>query len=134
MQLRIQDTSLSDWQSFIDFIRSTKAKLVFYEQGRQTTLPLEVRQFVPDHGHQCRLSIQMDGITVDCYLSSAEEIVLAFDPRDIDNEDMVRVIFRLMSTTGRTLDKPVMLMAEDKPEKPVFEYRPGSGLAYLMRH
>ena len=62
------------------------------------------------------------------------EIELDIDPETIDSEIKAMIIFRLMSTVGRTLNKQVVLAAGDTDELPIFKYVPGSGLEYLAHH
>jgi hypothetical protein len=130
----IKGVNLNDWQSFIDFMKRTEAGMNFYCDGEAATLPENIWDIVLDQKHACQLSIRLNGITAHCYFLLADEIELEIDPVEIDGEAKAKVVFRLMSTVGRTLNKHVVLTLENNGEKPAFRYEPGSGIKYLARH
>lgn len=130
----IKGVDIDDWQSFIDFLRSTEATLDFYIEGEEAKLPDCIKDIVLDREHQYLLSIRLDGVTVNCHFFTLVEIELDLDPKEIDSETRAKVIFRLMSTVGRVLNKQVILTPENAEEQPIFKYEPGAGIAYLARN
>ena len=127
----IKGVDINDWQSFIDFLRSTEASLDFYIEGEEAKLPDCIKDIVLDREHAYLLSIRLDGVTVNCHFFTSVEIELDLDPQEIDSESKAKVIFRLMSTVGRVLNKQVILTLENAKEQPVFKYEPGAGIEYL---
>lgn len=127
----IKDVDLNGWQSFIDFLRRTDAVLDYYVEGEAANLPTSIDKVVLNQDHPYLLSIHLDGVTVNCHFSIPEEIELDLDPREIDNEAKAKVVFRFMSTVGRTLNKEVILTPENTEEQPIFKYEPGVGIKHL---
>ena len=128
----IKDVDIDDWQSFIDFLRSTEATLDFYIEGEEAKLPDCIKNILLDREHPYLLSIRLDGVTVNCHFFTPVEIELDLDPQEIDSETKAKVIFRLMSTVGRVLNKQVILTPENAEEQPIFKYEPGAGIEYLV--
>ena len=128
--ISIDQTRLNDWRSLIDYLVKTDASLAYFVNGVTEKLPEHINEnyFSPDG--LCMLSIYLDGVQVICPFLEINNITLTLDPKEIDNELKAKVIFRLMSTVGRTLDKTVTLYADISLKRPVFIYRPGTGLEY----
>ena len=129
MKIVIKGVNLNDWQSFIDFLKRTEAGMDFYCDGEAATLPENIWDVVLDQMHACQLSIHLNGVTVNCHLLVPGEIELDIDPEEVDSETRAKVVFRLMSTVGRTLNKQVVLTRGNIDEVPIFKYVPGSGAA-----
>lgn len=128
--ISIDQTCLNDWQSLIDYLIKTDASLAYFVKGHTKKLPEHINEnyFRPDGS--CMLSIYLDGVQVICPFLEINNITLTFDPKEIDNELKAKVIFRLMSTVGRTLGKAVALYADNSRKRPAFTYQPGTGLEY----
>jgi hypothetical protein len=129
--LYVNNASPHDWQSMLNFLRSTQASIHFYIDGRAANLPTRISPMLADKSHQYHLSVQMGGVNIDCHFDSPEQIQLTFDPHDIKNEFNASLIFRLMQSIGRTLDKPVFCAPLHAEDKPIFQYRPGETVEYL---
>ena len=125
----IHQVSLSDWQDFINFLRKTDATLSFTHDGIGSELPARITSEVFRSGHANTLIVHFDSIILTCNFQAPWSIELKFDPIVIDNEAKAKVVFRVMSTVGRTLDKTVSLTSETD-HKPLLEYVPGSGIKY----
>ena len=126
----VEGVNINDWQYFIDFLRSTEASLDFYVESEEAKLPDSIKDIVFDREHAYLLSIRLDGITVNSHLYRPAEIELEFDPQEIDSETKAKVIFRLMSTVGRVLNKKVILTPHNVKKQPIFKYEPGAGIEY----
>ena len=127
----IKGVDLNDWQAFIDFLRGTEATLDYYVEGEPAELPASIAEVVIDQIHTHLLTIGLDGVAVNCHFFIPEEIELDLDPREIDNESKAMVVFRLMSTVGRTLNKQVILTPENTEGQPIFKYEPGAGIKHI---
>lgn len=131
MVIRIENTDLNDWQSLIDFLRSTEATLDYSIEGKTADLPSSVAEVVLDMESSGLLNIGLDGVAVHCHFLASDEIQLDLDPGQIDNENKARIVFRLMSTVGRTLKKTVLLAPKNNEEDVSFRYEPGKGIEHL---
>jgi hypothetical protein len=131
MDICVVGADLNDWQSFVDFLRKTEAGLDYFVDEAPAELPASIDEVVVDQDHAHLLVIVLDGVTVNCHFLVLEEIELDFDPREIDCEAKAKVVFRLMSTVGRVLNKQVILMPETADGKPTFKYEPGVGIRHL---
>jgi len=129
--LLIKDVDIKDWHSVIHFLKSTHAMLEFFIDGRQAPLPHDFATVINDPSHDYLLSVNLGGVDMNCPMNAADQIELVFDPVMIDDEFKANLIFRLMSTIGRTLDKPVYCSHTDENRHPVFEYKPGHTVEYL---
>lgn len=126
--ISIDDVSAADWQRFLDYLHRIDAGLEYSVDGEKRQVP-ERMELAESGGAQTRLlSIQLGAVRLECPCFTPEAISLSFDPAQIDTEGRARILFRLMSTTGRLLDRVVVMGPEDVP--PVFEYQPGTGLRY----
>ena len=131
MVIRIENTDLNDWQSFIDFLRSTEATLDYSIEGKTADLPSSVTEVLLDMESSGLLNIGLDEVAVNCHFLTPDEIQLDLDPGQIDNENKARIVFRLMSTIGRTLNKTVLLAPKNNEEDVIFRYEPGKGIEHL---
>ncbi|MGI0117753.1 hypothetical protein [Zooshikella sp. RANM57] len=130
-KILIKNVSIDDWQLLIDFLRSTDAKLDLYKCGEKVNLPHSVKNIVTSIEQSYSLIITLNTIKLCCEFAKGQQIILTFDPSEVDDEIKARIIFRLMSTVGRRLDKCVILALDDGINKTLFEYTPGEGLKYL---
>jgi hypothetical protein len=128
--ISIENTCLQDWQLFYDFLTSTSARLSFLAGGQITSLPSLINHSHFNQGALFKLIIYLDDCLITCPLTDSSKITLYYKPKEIISELKAKVLFRLMSTAGRTLDKTVNLYSEPGCKKAVFSYRPGSGLKY----
>ena len=129
-RIRIVHPRPNDWHALIDFLRSTDTVLAHTVDGITAGMPEKILELFVDHLHSHELSIHLGGITMNCALSNPEMIELTFSSLEIDSEDKARVIFRLMSTIGRTLKRSVLLIPDNK-SRPIFSYEPGSGIRHF---
>ena len=127
----IKDISSDDWQAFVDFLRRTEATLDYSIDGQLRALPDNIKSLLIDQKQSKLLTIHLEDVAVHCHFFTSEYIKLDFEPNDIDSEPKAKVIFRLMSTTGRTLNKPVILTSENNEHKILFIYEPGKGIDYI---
>lgn len=130
-QIHIKHVSLNDWRAFIDFLQHTETTLDYSIENQPSKLPDDINNIVLNQQQSPCLTLHLDGVTVRCHFSTPENITLDFDPKEIDNEPRAKVIFRLMSTVGRTLNKPVTLTPENNEHKILFIYQPGKGIDYI---
>jgi|GEM_PF-2480153 len=131
--LYIKDVNHAHWQSLLQFLRSTHADLKFYVDGKVSHLPTDIQPVLQDKSHNYLLAVHLGGVNIQCDFASSKQITLEFDPLEIDDEFKANLIFRLMSTIGRTLDKSVVCAQANGVEKAIFQYRPGETIEYLAK-
>jgi hypothetical protein len=126
--MTIAPVSETDWQRFMDYLHKTDAMLEYFVDGEKEQLPENIKQTESGRAKTRLLSIQLGALRLECPCCTPQAIRLSFNPSQIDAEGRARILFRLMSTTGRLLDRQVVLGPE--ATAPVFEYLPGTGLRY----
>lgn len=130
----ITNVTLGDWQAFIDYLRKTRAVMQYFVDGKVKELPDKVGKVVLGRMHTYLLRIQLNEIAVTCDFLLPGEIKLVLDPREVRNELEAKIIFRLMSTAGRILNKPVVITSGNSEAQSLFIYKPGRGVKYLAHN
>ena len=132
-QIVIADVAPKDWQKILRFLQKTEVALAFYVDGVVSTLPVNIEAIFGDHTHQYLLSLRFDDLTLQCDFARADAIVLRYDPAQITDETKATLLFRVMSTFGRRINKVAVLSALGQETDPIFRYEHGQGLVYLTR-
>ncbi len=127
----ITNVTQENWQKILNFLLKTEVTLNFFIDGVRSEIPPQIERVFQKNKHQYLLSLVFDDVTLNCYFDRHEDIVLSFDPGQITNEAEAKLIFRVMSTFGRRLNKVVVLTAENREEQPIFKYEPAQGLTYI---
>lgn len=127
----IKNVTQENWQKILNFLVKTEVTLHFFIDGVRLALPPQIEDVFKKDKHQYLLSLIFDDVTLNCHFDRPEDIVLSFDPGQITNEAKAKLIFRIMSTFGRRLNKVVVLTAENGEEQPIFQYEPAQGLTYI---
>ncbi|MBU2707073.1 hypothetical protein KCM76_13845 [Zooshikella marina] len=127
----IKDVNLEDWQRLINFLRSTEAKLNLYLGSEKISLPDNIKNIVVSAEYSYKLVIALNTVKLVCGFANAQKIEFTFNSAEVDKEIKAKVIFRFMSTMGRTLNKHVVLIQGNGEGESIFEYFPGEGLKYL---
>jgi len=127
----INNVTQENWQKILNFLVKTEVTLHFFIDGVRSELPSQIEDVFQKDKHQYLLSLIFDDVRLNCNFDRDEDIVLSFDPGQITNEAEAKLIFRIMSTFGRRLNKVVLLTVESREEQPVFQYEPGEGLTYI---
>ena len=127
----INNVTQKNWQKILNFLVKTEVTLHFFIDGVRSELPSQIEDVFQKDKHQYLLSLIFDDVTLNCYFDRREDIVLSFDPGQITNEAKAKLIFRIMSTFGRRLNKVVVLTVESREEQPIFQYEPAQGLTYI---
>ncbi len=127
----INNVTQKNWQKILNFLVKTEVTLHFFIDGVRSELPSQIEDVFQKDKHQYLLSLIFDDVTLNCYFDRHEDIVLSFDPGQITNEAKAKLIFRIISTFGRRLNKVVVLTVESREEQPIFQYEPAQGLTYI---
>lgn len=127
----VNNVTQENWQKILNFLVKTEVTLHFFIDGVSSVLPPQIEDVFQKDKHQYSLSLIFDDVTLNCNFDRHEDIVLSFDPGQIINEAKAKLLFRIMSTFGRRLNKVVVLTVENREEQPIFQYEPGQGLTYI---
>jgi hypothetical protein len=119
-------TDLTDWQRMLDGIRSAGYEFVYYRADEPTELPAKACDAFPLSG-ECdrRLSVWFAGVLANCHFFTEEEIEFDIDPREVKGQRELDALFGFMRCMAKSVNKDVVLTAENMPEIVVFRLRPG---------
>lgn len=131
LRLLIRQTGADAWQRLFAFLQCTEVQLSLLKDESPAELPDNIKSVFSDTQHRYVLTICLDRITALSPLSAEDHIELLINPREINSECKARILFRIMSTTGRTLKEKIVLVRENEEDTPVFEYVYGKGVKYL---
>jgi hypothetical protein len=70
------------------------------------------------------MSIEVDGILINCHFFTEQEIEFDIDPREITSEEKLSKVFEFMQRIGRLLQKEVIMTPENCQREIVFRYVP----------
>ena len=129
-QIIIADVKPRDWQKILSFLQKTQVELAFYIDGVKSALPAQIQDILENHERQYMLLLWFDDLSLQCDFSRTDAIVLSYDPAQITDETKATLLFRVMSTFGRRINKVVILTAMDQDARPIFRYEQGQGLTY----
>jgi len=121
--LYILDTDLSHWQRVINFLRGSEYRITFKVDNEVAALPEDVAEiFRKRNETSILLTIEVDGIFINCHFFTEDEIEFDIDPREIKNEEKLNQLFEFMKKTGGLLEKEVRLTPENYQEGIIFKY------------
>ncbi|MFJ1929317.1 MULTISPECIES: hypothetical protein [unclassified Streptomyces] len=121
--VRVPDTSVEDWQAVLDLIRSQGWSCEYSEDGVVVRLPRAAEILVRGEGADVLLRVwPVSGFLVIFRAYEAGSIDFDVDLRELQGQDGVDVLCRLLRTIGRRLGKPVLLSPESDPLHPVLGF------------
>jgi hypothetical protein len=123
LDIYIHETTLNDWQSFIDWIRHGRYNFSFTPGNNSSSLPDNV-QDVFNEQETSLLSISINGLLANCHFFGMEEIELDIDPREVVSEENFRDLMDFISNLGKALSKQVIITPENMPGMPLFLFTP----------
>lgn len=129
-QIIIPNTTPADWQLWLDYLAATDVEISYFVDGNPVSLPQDVREMLQPDGRLRALHIHPRGLPLTADLYIYDQIRLRFDPARITDEDKARLLFRIMSTAGRALEKAVVVAGPD--DATIFQYLPGRGVEYVV--
>lgn len=131
--LLVDGLSLAHWQRYYNFLRKTEAELRFSADGQELPLPatLDESWFAPSRA--ATLHIRLVNLVLWCRLEETGHMRIDFRPEPIDGPLPLQLVLRTMSTLGRRLRRPVLLVHE-KDERPLLRYRPEEGFTLLLMY
>ena len=131
----ILETSDSEWQILIDFIRTNAYEYSCFVGGEEAALPIRVNGvFEPDYEFRPLLLIKAGSVILNCHFFTEEEIEFDLDPREITSEFQAEQVFTFMRQLGDLLKKEVILTPENYQSYVIFKFSPSVGkIQYISR-
>ena len=127
----VPGVSLSDWNTYYRMLRKTKAKLHFYKDGEPEPLPERIGDLPFRSIHRYMFVVDLADFKVFWRLEQMERMRFEFFPEAVKSVAQAVLVFRIMSTLGRRLDKEVILM-HPQDGRTLFRYAAGNGdIKYL---
>ncbi|GAA2637977.1 hypothetical protein SMC26_23100 [Actinomadura fulvescens] len=118
------DTTVADWQNFVDLVRSAGWWFAYSEDGQVGRLPDRVEGVLARSG-ELALLLQVrpvPEVLVNVHFFVEEEIEADFDPRELRGQEQLDAVCVFLRAVGRRLGKPVVLTPENGPAYPLIGY------------
>jgi hypothetical protein len=112
--IHVFDTTLADWQRFLDFVESQNLGATFIRGDDVLKPPLMANQLFsrgPDD-LEAWMSFRLEGMDYNCHFFAAQEIEIDVDPRQIEDPSALDSLLDFMVSLGRYLKKDVLLTHE----------------------
>jgi hypothetical protein len=120
-------TNINNWQQFLDFLRSSNIPHRFGGEDNLEYLNDLASYFEERSQHgSLILSIDLNGVILNCHFFIETEIELDLDPKDVTDEGKASGVFKFMENLSETLSIPVRLTPENTENTAIFEYTPGN--------
>ncbi|MGW2307707.1 hypothetical protein [Actinomadura luteofluorescens] len=129
----VAGTSVEDWQALFDLVRLSGWSWEYSVGGAAEPLPPAADVLArPVDAETADLRVwPVPGVLVIFRPRSAEEIDFDVDLRELQGQEGVDVLCRLLTAMGRRLRKPVVMTAEGDYGGPVLGFDPAAGRVVL---
>ncbi|MBT2739026.1 hypothetical protein [Bacillus sp. ISL-7] len=126
----VVDVNLTDWQRFFDWIRTSTWDIVFYKDGFVTVYEeTDVAHFFEEkENHRILMSINTNGVFINCHFFSEDEIEFDIDPKEVKSKTEAKAVFEFMKNLSKILHKESILTGEYSPEYPLVTVNPDGTL------
>jgi hypothetical protein len=122
----ILDTTLDDWQKFIEFIKVNGYKYKFKTREKEPSpLPDDVSTIVEQEDLSL-LSIFVNSIQINCHFFIIAEIELDLDPGEFLGAMQFKCLVEFLSRLSCYLQKEIRVTPENSPKIPIFVLHPDS--------
>jgi hypothetical protein len=118
------DTTVADWQVFVDLVRSSRWWFSYQEDGHGKRLPDRVEDvFGRDDHAAVLLQIRpVPEVLINVHFFTSDEIEIDFAPEELQGQERIDVLCRVLRAIGRRLGKPVVVTPESSPGRPLATY------------
>lgn len=118
------DTTVADWQAFVDLVRSKGWWFAYSEDGRPRRLPARVEDVLARRGEMAVvLQVRpVPEVLVNVHFFTDEEIEADFSPEVLQGQERLDLLCSFLRAVGRRLGKPVVLTPESLPDRPLIGY------------
>jgi hypothetical protein len=118
------DTAVSDWQAFIDLVRSRGWWFEYQEDSRSTRLPDRVGVAF-DHAETSAVLLRVRPVprmSVHVHFFTVEELEVDFAREEVQGQDRLDVVCGFLRAVSRRLSKPMVLTPENMRDDPLIGY------------
>lgn len=130
----VEDTSIADWQSVLDLVRSAGWRHEYAVGGRSAQLPvraLDILDRPDDETVELRVW-PAEGMLAIFRMYAVEQVDLDVDLRELQGQDRLDLLCEFLRALGRTLGKPVVLTAEGCPANPLLGFVPAADRVMVL--
>lgn len=118
------DTTVAEWQAFVDLVRSRGWWFAYSEDGRPRRLPFRVEDVFARRGEMAvLLQVRLvPEVRVNVHFFTDEEIEVDFAPEELQGQERLDLLCSFLRAVGRRLGKPVVLTPENLADRPLIGY------------
>lgn len=120
--IAIADTAIEHWQLVLDLVRKSHADAVFSRGGIVGPLPKDANDIFRGEVRQS-LAFSILDVMMTCYFFSPDEIEFSFQPGDVSEQSLSRVL-QFIVDIGEVTQKMSVMSPENLHELPIFKYSP----------
>ncbi|MFP5115199.1 hypothetical protein ACSU64_22850 [Bacillaceae bacterium C204] len=84
--------------------------------------------FEEKENHRILMSINTNGVLINCNFFSEDKIEFDIDPKEVKNKSEANAVFEFMKNLSKILDKESILTGENSPEYPLVAVNPDGTL------
>lgn len=124
--VRVEDTSIADWQAVLDLVRSAGWPFGYAVGGRAGLLPARAADMLGRPGDETvELRVwPAEGMLAIFRMYEVEQIEFDVDLRELQGQDRLDLLCEFLRVLGRKLVKPVVVTAEGCPDDPLLGFVP----------
>jgi hypothetical protein len=112
LDVRVYDTTSADYDRLLGML-ATQYRLLYLEDGNAKDLPDYATIIRRRDRVSVSIAVDVVGVEVKCFFWRENELTLDLRPEDVDSPDKAQGIFDLMKAIANTLNKRVLLTAEN---------------------
>jgi hypothetical protein len=130
----IRNTSISDWNVFLEFIKREQLQLEMYKDGVRIEFDnLSIEEiFNLTKQFAIRLIIYLDTVSIHCNFFTVEEIELDIDPKEVTNNCLYDRVIGFLLKLSNAVNKEVVLTPENCPDYVMLRSLPNqNGIEYV---
>ncbi|MBM7774716.1 hypothetical protein JOD54_004920 [Actinokineospora baliensis] len=118
------DTTVGDWQVFVDLVRSRGLWCRYSEDGHPKPLPEQVEAAFE---RQAEVGVLLQirpvpQILVNTHFFTPDEIEVDFAPQELQGQERLNTVCAFLRAVSRRLGKPMVLTPENGPDHPLIGY------------
>jgi hypothetical protein len=124
LDVYVFDTTVADWQAFVDLVRARGWWIAYSEDSRSRRLPDRVEDVLARRGEMATL-LQVrpaPEILANVHFFTGEEIEVDFAPEELQGQERLDLLCSFLRAVGRRLGKPVVLTPENLRDRPLIGY------------
>lgn len=124
----VRNTSESDWEVFLQFLKSEQLHIDMYKDGVWIELnnmsPREIFNLTEQFA--IRMCVFLEGVSIHCNFFTIDEIELDIDPIEVTNDHQFSSVVEFLVKLSNTMNKEVVLTPENCPDYIILKSLPTS--------